>query len=55
MEFEKINEDYLVEKVKSLMTYSLHDEYISQFRRMMTIEQFRSPELKVRGTRQIVL
>lgn len=43
--FEHITDDDLVEKVKSLIHYSLHDEYVSMFRRMMTIEQFRSPEL----------
>lgn len=43
--FKEITEDYLVERVTSLISYSLHDEYVSQFRRMMTIEQFRSPEL----------
>ena len=43
--FKKITADDLVEKVKSLIEYSLHDEYVSRFRRMMTIEQFRSPEL----------
>lgn len=43
--FEKITADDLVEKVRSLIDYSLHDEYVSMFRRMMTIEQFRSPEL----------
>ncbi|MGN0151016.1 MAG: TetR/AcrR family transcriptional regulator [Wujia sp.] len=43
--FESITADDLVEKVKSLINYSLHDEYVSMFRRMMTIEQFRSPEL----------
>lgn len=43
--FEQITDDNLVEKVKALIHYSLHDEYVSQFRRMMTIEQFRSPEL----------
>ena len=31
--------------LRSLIEYSLHDEYVSMFRRMMTIEQFRSPEL----------
>ena len=40
--FKKITADDLVEKVKSLIEYSLHDEYVSRFRRMMTIEQFRS-------------
>ncbi|MDO4493688.1 MAG: TetR/AcrR family transcriptional regulator [Clostridia bacterium] len=43
--FEQISADDLVEKVKSLIAYSLHDEYVSMFRRMMTIEQYRSPEL----------
>lgn len=43
--FEQITDDDLVEKVKSLIQYSLHDEYVSQFRKMMTIEQFRTPEL----------
>lgn len=43
--FEQITDDDLVEKVRSLISYSLHDEYISQFRKMMTIEQFRSQEL----------
>ncbi|MGN0733026.1 MAG: TetR/AcrR family transcriptional regulator [Emergencia sp.] len=42
---ENITADYLVEKVKSLIDYSLNDEYVSMFRRMMTIEQFRSREL----------
>lgn len=45
IEFEKLTANDLVEKVRSLVHYSLHDEYISMFRRMMTIEQFRSPEL----------
>lgn len=43
--FEAITADVLVEKVQSLVAYSLHDEFVSRFRRMMTIEQFRSPEL----------
>ena len=43
--FSAITADALVEKVKSLISYSLHDEFVSQFRRMMTIERFRSPEL----------
>ena len=43
--FRTITADALVEKVRSLIAYSLHDEFVSQFRRMVTIEQFRSPEL----------
>ena len=45
MVFEEFTADYLVEKVMALIDYSLHDEYVSRFRRMMTIEQFRSPEM----------
>ena len=43
--FQSITAEELVRKVQSLVSYSLHDELVSQFRRMMTIEQFRSPEL----------
>ena len=40
-----LNAEDLVRMVRSLVAYSLHDDFISQFRRMMTIEQFRSPQL----------
>ena len=43
--FARLTADVLVEKMRALVAYSLHDEFVSQFRRMMTIEQFRSPEL----------
>lgn len=43
--FTEISADALAEKVRHIFLYSLHDEAISRFRRMMTIEQFRSPEL----------
>lgn len=43
--FAKTTEDALFEKVRQIFEYSLHNETISRFRRMMTIEQFRSPEL----------
>ena len=43
--FTEITEDALFDKVRQIFEYSLHDEAISRFRRMMTIEQFRSPEL----------
>ena len=45
--FTAISEDALFEKVRQIFYYSLHNEAISRFRRMMTIEQFRSPELAV--------
>jgi len=43
--FTGITEDALFEKVRQIFVYSLHNETIRNFRRMMTIEQFRSPEL----------
>ena len=43
--FTAITEDALFDKVRQIFEYSLHNETISRFRRMMTIEQFRSPEL----------
>ena len=52
--FEELTEDVLATKVRKLFTYSLHDEFVSQFRRMMTIEQFRSPELSELYSRRYV-
>ena len=43
--FAHITEDALFDKVRQIFEYSLHNEPIRRFRRMMTIEQFRSPEL----------
>ena len=43
--FTQTTEEALFEKVRQIFDYSLHDEAISRFRRMMTIEQFRSTEL----------
>ena len=40
-----ISEDALFEKLRQIFEYSLHNEAVSRFRRMMTIEQYRSPEL----------
>ena len=42
--FSHISEELLVEKVRQIFLYSLHDKTISQFRRIMTLEQFRSPK-----------
>ena len=42
--FTRITEDGLLEKVRQIFFYSLHNETISRFRRMMTIQRFRSPE-----------
>lgn len=53
-EFAEIDEDALFEIVRQIFEYSLHNEQISRFRRMMTIEQFRSPELADLYTRRYV-
>ena len=53
-EFMEITEQELFEKVQWIFSYSIHNETISHFRRMMTIEQFRSPELaKLYSTRYV--
>ena len=49
-----LNAEDLVRKVRSLVAYLLHDDFISQFRRMMTIEQFRSPQLSALYSEQYV-
>ena len=41
----EITADALFEKVRQIFEYSLHNETISRFRRMMTLAQFRSHEL----------
>lgn len=52
--FSEITEDFLAGKVRQIFIYSLHNEKISRFRRMMTIEQFRSPELSKLYTERYV-
>ena len=52
--FTEITEDALFGKVRQIFEYSLHNERISRFRRMMTIEQFRSPELAALYSRRYV-
>ena len=43
--FTEITAEGLFEKVRQIFEYSLHNQRIRRFRRMMTLEQFRSPEL----------
>lgn len=43
--FTGITEGALFEKVRQVFEYSLHNQAIRNFRRMMTIEQFRSPKM----------
>ncbi|MDY4187219.1 MAG: TetR/AcrR family transcriptional regulator [Candidatus Borkfalkiaceae bacterium] len=52
--FYTVNETMLFEKVLQIFEYSLHNETICLFRKMMTIEQFRSPELKALYTKRFV-
>ena len=52
--FAEIPEDALLDKVRQIFDYSLHNETISRFRRMMTHEQFRSPELAALYTHRYV-
>lgn len=52
--FAAIDADSLMKQVQELVRYSLHDEYISRFRRLMTIEQYRSPELSALYTDRYV-
>lgn len=52
--FAHISEDALVEKVRQIFFYSLHDHTVSQFRQMMTLERFRSPELAELYSRRYV-
>lgn len=43
--FSGINEEMLIKKIHQIFEYSLHDDTVSRFRKMMTIEQLRSPKL----------
>ena len=52
--FTEITPEGLFEKVRQIFDYSLHNESISLFRRMMTLEQFRSPELAALYSRRYV-
>lgn len=52
--FAEITEDALFAKVRQIFEYSLHNDTIRRFRRMMTIEQFRSPELAALYSRRYV-
>lgn len=52
--FTGITEEALFEKVRQIFEYSLHNRTIRNFRRMMTIEQFRSEELAALYSRRYV-
>ena len=52
--FEKLTEEELVKKVQDLVVYSLRDDYVSKFRRFLTIEQFRNQEFAELYTKRYV-
>ncbi len=52
--FLHVSEEALFEKVRQIFEYSLHEPTISRFRRMMTLEQFRSPALAALYTKRYV-
>lgn len=52
--FTEITAEALFEKVRQIFEYSLHNEPVSRFRHMMTMEQFRSPELTALYSRRYV-
>lgn len=52
--FTEITKEALFEKVRQIFEYSLHNETISRFRKMMTIEQFRSSALAALYSRRCV-
>lgn len=43
--YKNISEDELIDAGKKLFLYFLHDEYMSKFRKILTLEQFKNPEL----------
>ena len=47
-----ISEDMLIKVGKDLFLYFLHDGYMSRFRKMLTLEQFRNPDLAKLYTKQ---
>lgn len=52
--FASIDVDGLVKQLKEVVCYSIHDDYVSRFRRLMTIEQFRSPAFAALYTQRYV-
>lgn len=52
--FSEITEDFLIQKVRRIFSYSLHNKAINLFRRMMTIEQLRSERLSALYTERYV-
>lgn len=49
-----MGEEQLIQAGKSLFIYFLHDEYACKFRRMLTLEQYRSQDLAALYTKQYI-
>lgn len=54
-QYDGIFADELFKRVDALFEYSLHDDYVARFRRLMTIEQFGSPEMSALYTERYVI
>lgn len=52
--FSTVSEETLVQMGKELFLYFLHDDKVSKFRKMLTLEQFQNSELAVLYSRQYV-
>ena len=50
--YKDISEESLIKIGTGLFQYCLHDDYLARFRKMLTLEQFRNPELSKIYTRQ---
>lgn len=50
--FGEVSEETLIEMGKRLFLYFLHDDYVSRFRKLLTIEQYHSPKLASLYTQQ---
>lgn len=52
--FEKISEEQLIQLGKNLFLYFLHDDYVCQFRKILTIEQYHNTNLATIYVKQYI-
>lgn len=50
--YMNISSDVLEDMVKGLFAFFLHDEYTARFRKMMTIEQYKNPDIATLYSKQ---
>jgi len=50
--YKDISEDSLVQMGQGLFLYFLHDDYMARFRKVLTLEQFNTPDLAALYTKQ---